>query len=71
MLAMKLSESSLTTKAMRALTEAVARVVEDHRRRARPLAVWRAGKAVWIPATEARGPDEKPTRNRQKPKSKC
>ncbi len=38
---------------MRALTEAVAEVVEDHRRRGRPLAVWRDGKAVWIPATEA------------------
>ena len=38
---------------MRALTEAVAEVVDDHRRRAKPLAVWRDGKAVWIPATEA------------------
>jgi hypothetical protein len=44
---------SLTQKAMHALTEAVAEVVEDHRRRAKPLAVWRDGKAVWIPATEA------------------
>ena len=38
---------------MQALTDAVAKVVEDHRRRDRPLAVWRDGKAVWIPATEA------------------
>jgi len=52
--AMKRStKSSLTQKAMRALTDAVAKVVEDHRRRARPLAVWRDGKAVWIPAVEA------------------
>ena len=47
------TELSLTQKAMRALTDAVAKVVEDHRRQARPLAVWRDGKAVWISATEA------------------
>lgn len=45
--------SSLTQMAMQALVEAVAKVVADHRRQARPLAVWRDGKAVWIPATEA------------------
>jgi hypothetical protein len=28
----------------------VAKVVEDHRRRGKPLAVWRNGKAVWISA---------------------
>jgi len=43
---------------MHALVDAVAKVVEDHRRRARPLAVWRDGKAVWIspskPARSAR-----------------
>ncbi len=44
--------SSLTQKSLQALTEAVAEVVEDHRRRARPLAVWRDGKAVWVPATQ-------------------
>jgi hypothetical protein len=49
----KLTETSLTQKAMQALTNAVAKVVEDHRRQARPLAVWRDGKAVWIPPTEA------------------
>ena len=38
---------------MQALTEAVAKVVEDHRRRGKPLAVWRDGKAVWISAEEA------------------
>jgi hypothetical protein len=47
----KPSKSSLTQKAMRALTEAVAEVVEDHRRRGRPLAVWRGGKAIWVSAT--------------------
>ena len=49
----KLLKSPLTQQAMQALTDAVAKVVEDRRRRARPLAVWRDGKAVWIPATEA------------------
>lgn len=47
------SKPSLTQKAMQALAEAVAKVVEDHRRRRKPLAVWRDGKAVWIPASEA------------------
>jgi len=49
----KPTKLSLTEKVTRALEEAVAEVVEDHRRRAKPLAVWRDGKAVWIPATEA------------------
>ncbi len=48
----KPGRSSLADKAMQALTEAVAEVVEDHRRRGRPLAVWRHGRAVWIPASE-------------------
>ena len=47
------SRSSLTQKALQALTEAVAKVVEDHRRRGIPLAVWRDGRAVSIPAPEA------------------
>ena len=47
------NKPSLTQQAMQALADAVAKVVEDHRRRAKPLAVWRDGKAVWIPATEA------------------
>ncbi len=47
------SKLSLTQKATRALEEAVAQVIEDHRRRGKPLAVWRDGKAVWIPASEA------------------
>jgi hypothetical protein len=49
----KSAQLSLTQKAMQALTNAVAKVVDEHRRRARPLAVWRDGKAVWISATEA------------------
>jgi len=49
----KTTRSSLTQKAMQALSDAVARVVEDHQRRDRPLAVWREGKAIWISPAEA------------------
>jgi len=65
----KPNKSSLTQKAMRALAEAVAEVVEDHRRRARPLAVWRDGKAVWIPAKEAGALRETPIPYRTKSRS--
>ena len=46
---------------MRAQAGAVAKVVEDHRRRAKPLAVWRDGKAVWLSADEAGRLREHPT----------
>jgi hypothetical protein len=59
-------ESSLTRKAMQALADAVARVVEDHRRRGRPLAVWRDGKAVWSPVPEAGALREGPTQYKAK-----
>ena len=49
----KRKESSLTQKALQALTEGVAKAVEDHRRRGIPLAVWRNGRAVSIPAEQA------------------
>jgi hypothetical protein len=45
-------KSSLTQQATQALTNAVAKVVEEHRRLGRPLALWRDGKAVWVSATE-------------------
>ncbi len=57
---------TLTREAMQALTDAVAKVVEDHRRRAKPLAVWRDGKAIWIPATEAGALHETPIPQRGK-----
>jgi hypothetical protein len=44
---------SLTNNAMRALSGAVAKAAEDHRRRGIPLAIWRDGKAITISATEA------------------
>lgn len=39
-------DDSLTEKAVAAMRAAVAGVIEDHRRRGKPLAVWRDGKAV-------------------------
>jgi hypothetical protein len=63
----KSSKSSLTQQAIQALADAVAKVVEDHRRRAKPLAVWRDGKAVWIPATEIGALRETPAPYRTKP----
>jgi hypothetical protein len=62
----KRNESSLTQKALPALTEAVAKVVEDHPRGGIPLAVWRNGRAVSIPATEAGALSKTPTPYRQK-----
>lgn len=35
------------------MQDAVAKVVDDHRRRGQPLAVWHNGKAVWLPEAEA------------------
>ena len=40
-------KSPMAKKALAALEGAVEKVVEDHRRRGAPLAVWRDGKAVW------------------------
>lgn len=44
---------NLTQKAMQALTEAVSKTVGEHRKRGIPLAVWRNGRAVSVPAKEA------------------
>jgi hypothetical protein len=41
-----------TDVALQALREAVAKVIQDHRNHGRPLALWRDGKAVWVPAEE-------------------
>lgn len=62
----KTTRSTLTHKAMQALSDAVAKVVADHQRRGRPLAVWREGKAVWISVPEAPGLREMPLSYRTK-----
>ena len=56
----KSAKSPLTQKAVRALNDAVAKVVEDHRRRGKPLAVWRGGRAVWVLVSEAGALQETP-----------
>jgi len=45
---------AINVKADKALKEAVAKVVEDHRKTGDPLAIWRNGKAVWVSAAEAK-----------------
>lgn len=63
----KPAKSTLTQQAMQALADAVAKVVDDHRRRGIPLALWRNGRAVSVPATEAGALHETATPYRAKP----
>ncbi|HUJ08826.1 MAG TPA: hypothetical protein VL171_02265 [Verrucomicrobiae bacterium] len=60
----------MTRKALAALREAVAQVVEEHRREGRKLAVWRNGKAVLVspgkPAVVREKPASYRTRSRRK-----
>ncbi len=44
----KTPKNALTRKVLAALQSAVAKVVAQHRRDGRPLAVWRNGKAVLV-----------------------
>jgi hypothetical protein len=52
----------MTRKALKALREAVAEVVEQHRREGRPLAVWRNGKAALIRVDEPSAVREAPSK---------
>jgi hypothetical protein len=51
---------SLGDMAEEALKKAVARVVEEHRKSGEPLAVWRDGKVVRVPADQLKGHEELP-----------
>jgi hypothetical protein len=51
---------SLGEMAEEALKKAVARVVEEHRKSGEPLAVWRDGKVVRVPADQLQGYEEPP-----------
>jgi len=42
-------KNPLARKAWAAMRDAVVKVVEEHRREGRPLAVWQDGKAVLVP----------------------
>jgi hypothetical protein len=48
---------SLGEMAEEALKKAVALVVEEHRKSGEPLAVWRDGKVVRVPADQLHGYD--------------
>jgi len=50
---MKRREASLTEKATAAMEDAVRGVVTDHKRRHKPLAVWKDGKVVLITPEKA------------------
>jgi hypothetical protein len=59
-------KSSLTGKALAAFQVAVAKVVADHQRRGRPLAVWRNGEAVKMPVETADTLRETPINDKAK-----
>ena len=42
----------LSVKAEMAMKEAVAEALAEHKRLGNPIAVWRDGKAVWVPPEE-------------------
>jgi len=46
----KVSISSLSSKAEKALKRAVRQVVEEHKRTGQPVVVWRSGKVVRVSA---------------------
>ena len=60
----------MTRKALTALQEAVAEVVQDHRRDGRPLAVWQDGKAVLVSAGKPDVVREKPASARPRSRAK-
>ena len=47
------TRGSLTSKATAAMQDAIDRLIEDHRRRHMPLAVWQDGKVVRIQPAQA------------------
>lgn len=48
-----MTKKALQLKAVRALKEAVRGVIEEHKRAGRLLSVWRNGKVMKIPASQA------------------
>ena len=57
-----MKESTLTKKAVAAMESAIRKVVVDHRRRNRPLAVWQDGKVVMLPPERALAVREEPVK---------
>lgn len=46
----KAKQQSLTQKAVEAMNKAVQGVIEDHRRRNQPLAIWKDGRVIMVQA---------------------
>ena len=61
-------KNPLARKAWAAMQEAVAGVVDEHRRLGRPLAIWRDGKVAWIEPDQAAVVREKPVTYRTRKK---
>ena len=66
----KRTPSLLAYRAEEALQKAVAEAIAEHRRKGIPIAIWRNGKVVRIPADqiEVREPQVEYTASRQKRK---
>lgn len=47
MTSQEFSMEEFSQMALTALRQAVARVMEDHRRRGKPVAIWKDGRVVW------------------------
>ena len=43
---------SVPEKAELALKEAVKKTMAEHKKRGEPVAIWKDGKAIWLPADE-------------------
>jgi hypothetical protein len=64
------NQSSLTRMATAAMRDAIAEVIEDHRRRRMPLSVWEDGKVVFIQPEDALAVRETSKRYRVRPRRK-
>ena len=47
---LKRSVHLISVKAEKAMKAAVAKTIRDHARTGDPVAIWRNGKVVWVPA---------------------
>ena len=66
----KISKNALTRMAEAAMKDAIANVIEDHRRRRMPLSVWEDGKVVFIQPEQAMAVRETPKRYRTRSRRK-
>jgi hypothetical protein len=64
------NQSPLTRMAVAAMQDAIAEVIEDHRRRRMPLSVWEDGKVIYIQPDQALAVHETPKRYKVSPRRK-